>query len=254
MKQRIISGALVLLVTVLSILLNGPVFRFVLCFIGLYGSFEYIRMQREKFNYLLYFVLIATVFSLIFLNDYSTVIILSELVILLTVAVFDKDESYTDIAGVFLFSILFGYALYFMNYIENMNLWMLGYVFVISYLSDTAAYFIGSRFGRHKLIERVSPKKTIEGSAAGLIFGTLGSLLWAFIFKFFGFPPYVFIISSIVLPVVSEIGDLVFSLMKRHYGIKDFSELIPGHGGILDRLDSNIFCIIVFGVLLTILI
>ena len=141
-----------------------------------------------------------------------------------------------------------------MNYIENMNLWMLGYVFVISYLSDTAAYFIGSRFGRHKLIERVSPKKTIEGSAAGLIFGMLGSLLWAFIFKFFGFPPYVFIISSIVLPVVSEIGDLVFSLMKRHYGIKDFSELIPGHGGILDRLDSNIFCIIVFGVLLTILI
>ena len=253
MSKRIISGAIIALITVLALYYDGLIFNIVLSFIGLYSAYEYISVMKKKFNLLLYIISIISIFSLIYLNDYASDIILIELIILLSIAVFNPNENYVDMAGLLLFCILIGFALYHMNHIEHLNKWMLGYIFIISYLTDVFAYFIGMFFGKHKLNERVSPKKTIEGSIGGLLFGSICSFLWAYYFKFFGYPSYFFILSSILLPIISEIGDLVFSLIKRHYEVKDFSNLIPGHGGILDRLDSNIFCIITFGVLMNIL-
>ena len=250
MKQRVISGAIVAAVIILTLYFGGPLFYGVISLIGLYGSYEYIKAIKKDFNYLTYLILLVTIFSLIFLHQYSEIIILLELIILLTIGIFDARENYVDLAGIFLFSILFGYALYYLIQVEFLNKYMLGYLFIISTFTDVFAYFVGRKFGKHKLNERVSPKKTIEGLIGGCLFGFAGSLIWAMIFKCFGYPTYVFVITSIILPFISEIGDLAFSLIKRHYEIKDFSNLIPGHGGILDRLDSIIFCIIGFGVLI----
>ena len=254
MSKRIISGAIIAIITILALYFDGYLFSGMLAFIGLYSIYEYINVSNKFFNILLYVITALSVFGLIYFNNYSNVIITIELILLLTIAVFDKDKTYVDMAGLLLFSILIGFALYYMNHIEHLNKWMLGYIFIISYLTDVFAFFTGKFFGKHKLIERVSPKKTIEGSVGGFVFGCICSFLWAYYFKFFGYPSYLFLISSILLPIISEIGDLVFSLIKRHYEVKDFSNLIPGHGGILDRLDSIIFCIITFGVLLTIIV
>ena len=250
MKQRIVSGFFIALITVVSVYFGGILLDAVLSFVGIYGSYEFTHIQKERFSIPLYVVMLAGVFGIFLFNDYALVFMLLGLLVLLTIAIFDERESFDDITAVFLMIVLLGYALYYMRHFQQMNKYMLGYVLIVSYLTDVFAYFIGVKFGKHKLNSRVSPKKTIEGSLGGWFFGFATSLAWAAIFHFFGMKPSFFVVSSLFLPLVSEIGDLAFSLIKRHYGVKDFSNLIPGHGGILDRLDSHIFCIILFGVLI----
>ncbi len=115
--------------------------------------------------------------------------------------------------------------------------------FVFSWVTDTFAYFCGRLFGKHKLIPEVSPKKTVEGAIGGVVFGTLGVVVYGLVVaKAFGMTPNytVLAIGGLLIPVVSQIGDLVMSAIKREYGIKDFGKMLPGHGGLLDRFDSSI--------------
>ena len=129
---------------------------------------------------------------------------------------------------------------------------LLMYMLTGSIGNDIGAYFIGVFFGKHKLNERISPHKTWEGFAGGVVFSIILSLALAFICDSFGYPVlkgyidiehwYWVLLLSSVMPLVSVLGDLAFSAIKRHYQIKDFGIIIPGHGGILDRLDSIIFC------------
>ena len=250
MKQRVISGVFIALVTVVAAYFGGIILTGILSFVGIYGSYEFNKIRKDQFNVILFLIMSVSVMGIYLIHEYATVIMLLEMIVLLTIAVFDEKESFDDVATTFLMSMVLGYALYFMSSIQHENKYMFAYVLIISYLTDVFAYFIGIRFGKHKLNTRVSPKKTIEGSVGGWFFGFLTSFLWASFFHYFGKPMYVFLLASLFLPLVSEIGDLVFSLIKRHYGVKDFSNLIPGHGGILDRLDSHIFCTLLFGALL----
>ena len=118
----------------------------------------------------------------------------------------------------------------------------LGLVFIVAWICDVFAYLVGSLFGKHKLIPEVSPKKTVEGSIGGIVFAAFAYLLYGFIvdkvvdtidvnYLFLG-------IFGTLLSVVSQIGDLIASLIKREYGVKDYGKLFPGHGGVMDRFDS----------------
>lgn len=118
------------------------------------------------------------------------------------------------------------------------------------WLSDSGAYFAGVFLGKHKLCPEISPKKTVEGAIGGVIAGALLMLLTGFIFESLVFPlsdisreiNYVnILIYGFICSFISMLGDLTFSLLKRNYKIKDFGSIIPGHGGLLDRLDSVIF-------------
>ena len=116
-----------------------------------------------------------------------------------------------------------------------------------AWLSDTFAYFIGSKFGKHKLCPKISPKKSVEGAIGGIVGEIILNLLLLFVFnKFFfkgeSFLSYPFVcVLSIVLSVISMFGDLAASTIKRNFGIKDFGKILPGHGGIMDRFDSVLF-------------
>lgn len=115
--------------------------------------------------------------------------------------------------------------------------------FLGPWISDTFAYFCGRLFGRRKLIEDVSPKKTVEGSIGGILFTGLSFALYGYIItRFFDSttsPAYHFLIlAGIVVSVVSQVGDLIASLIKRKYNIKDYGNIFPGHGGVMDRFDS----------------
>jgi phosphatidate cytidylyltransferase len=121
------------------------------------------------------------------------------------------------------------------------SVWMLVYVLLIAILTDTAAYFFGIRFGRHRLAEKISPKKSVEGAVSGLVIGGGLGAVFAIAMSLFSFS-FVWVIGlSFVLSFLAQVGDLVASKFKRDHDIKDFSQLLPGHGGILDRFDSWIF-------------
>lgn len=112
-------------------------------------------------------------------------------------------------------------------------------VFITAFGTDSMAYFTGYAFGKHKLAPKISPKKTIEGSIGGI----LGSVLLCGLFGYFVIPELLLhcVIIGILGGVISQFGDLTASIFKRKMGIKDYGNLIPGHGGILDRFDSVLF-------------
>ena len=129
--------------------------------------------------------------------------------------------------------------------------------FFIASVNDTFALFIGLRFGRHKLSPEISPKKSVEGSIAGLISSVLFAMLVPWVTGMIAanhpqiaadlaaspLPPlWAFGVLGLIAGGLSQIGDLVASLVKRHCGIKDFGTIFPGHGGMLDRMDGILFC------------
>lgn len=122
------------------------------------------------------------------------------------------------------------------------------YLVAVTYSVDTGGFFGGKFFGKHKLIERISPKKTWEGFFVGWFMGFAVSMLFLFIWPIF--PAFLHIPASLLLAVTGQFGDLIFSSIKRFFQIKDFGSLLPGHGGILDRIDSLLINITVFVMIL----
>ena len=134
-------------------------------------------------------------------------------------------------------------------------------IFVIfsTFMTDTGAYFVGVFFGKTKMNERISPKKTWEGFVGGIIISFLLSSTLGLVLSAVGWPIYdtkevsfaltdrwyLILILSALIPLFATLGDFVFSSIKRYWGIKDYGKLIPGHGGVLDRLDSIIFAVII---------
>ena len=135
-----------------------------------------------------------------------------------------------------------------------------GYYFLLMFIgawgSDTFAYFGGRAFGKHKLAPEISPKKTVEGAISGVIGNVIFFLIYAFVIDHYFHPiRYMgFVVLGILLAAIGQFGDLFASCIKRHYGVKDYGTLFPGHGGVLDRFDSvmaiaDVFylCIATFG-------
>ena len=114
-------------------------------------------------------------------------------------------------------------------------------IFILTWTSDTFAYLVGRQFGKHKLFERISPKKTIEGFAGGVFFTLVAAYVLSIYFNETSLIQWLAI--AIIISVFGVLGDLIESMFKRQANVKDSSNLIPGHGGFLDRLDSIIFAI-----------
>lgn len=162
------------------------------------------------------------------------------------VAVFDNKKTVvTDAALIYMscFYIIaaFSAIVYLHDYIKLGNMIYL-LTFICAWTTDIFAYFTGRFLGKHKLIESVSPKKTVEGAIGGVVFCVIAMLVFGLVVENitgeFKANYLVLAISGIFISIVSQIGDLVMSVIKRHYGIKDYGKIFPGHGGILDRFDS----------------
>jgi phosphatidate cytidylyltransferase len=149
-------------------------------------------------------------------------------------------------------AVLFGGAVipYFLSAIVSLKLEENGryYVlipFIVAFITDGGAYFTGVFFGKHKAFPAVSPKKTIEGCVGGIMTGVAGTVLLGVILHLaaggFAVNFWALAVYGLAGGIVTEFGDLAFSLIKREFGIKDYGRLIPGHGGMLDRFDSMIF-------------
>ena len=124
----------------------------------------------------------------------------------------------------------------------NFGVFLVILVLVISWTCDTAAFAVGSLIGKHKLIPEVSPKKTVEGAIGGVVFSALLCTVYGFgldlIIENIQVNYLYLFLFGLILSVVSQLGDLIASLIKREYGVKDYGRIFPGHGGVLDRFDS----------------
>lgn len=151
------------------------------------------------------------------------------------------EDGMASIAGIF-YVIFFSYHVALIDELRtglndyHLMVWL---VFLTAFGTDIMAYFSGSFFGKHKLCPAISPKKTIEGSVGG----TLGSMVLCGLFGYFVMPDLLVhcVIIGFLGGIVSQLGDLAASIFKRKMGIKDYGNLIPGHGGIMDRFDSVLF-------------
>jgi phosphatidate cytidylyltransferase len=145
--------------------------------------------------------------------------------------------------GLFYVSIMLSY-IYQVRILEE-GAWIIWLIFIGAWGSDTCAYIVGVLFGKHKIAPKLSPKKSLEGCIGGVAGAALIGFLYATGIK--GYiaelqnPQLIFAIIGAASSVISQIGDLAASAIKRNHNIKDYGSLIPGHGGILDRFDSIIF-------------
>lgn len=149
------------------------------------------------------------------------------------------------VASFSLFYIFIGFnAILFIHDCEPGGKYLYYICFLGAWITDIFAYFCGRAFGKHKLIPDVSPKKTVEGSIGGTVFCILVMVIFGFVVE--KLVPeisanlLIFAVAGILIAVVSQIGDLSMSVIKRKYGVKDYGFIFPGHGGVLDRFDSVI--------------
>lgn len=254
------AGTIYILVILFGLL--GGRFSFLAVFGTILGSglFEFYRMVEKDtthaiskiFNILMGVVIFISVFLYLeSINIYLLpVFILTYLLILIASTIFLRRD---DILHGIIYSV-FGQVyitmplslLMFISYSPDManneyNWVPVLALFVFLWVNDTAAYFIGSLIGKHKLIEHISPKKSIEGFIAGIFFTLLASLIFSRLYP--GFTPIFWMGLSVVVALFGTLGDLFESLIKRTCNVKDAGDLIPGHGGILDRIDSLLVAI-----------
>jgi phosphatidate cytidylyltransferase len=126
-----------------------------------------------------------------------------------------------------------------LHQLKRLDPWLVFLLMAIVWLGDTAAYYVGSRIGRHKMAPVISPKKSWEGAAAGLLTSILAAAVWSF-FRLGRLDPALLGVAALTA-VAAQVGDLVESMIKRGAGVKDSGHVLPGHGGVLDRMDAMLF-------------
>lgn len=245
MKKRIIS-AIVACAIFIPLVIIGKI-PFLIGLIGLsILAFRELLTQYERNGPLPLFIKLLSYLSVVTLavceDSLIPAIGLIFLFVFISLIFIDKDEYNIDNALHLFGSIVFvGFIFYIFNYIRVSSLDEFIYIFLVAVLTDTFAYFGGMLFGKHKLIPKISPNKTIEGALIGLAFGTMFPTVYYIYMISPGSSFMIVMLISLVLSIVGQLGDLIFSSMKRYYKIKDFSKIMPGHGGVLDRLDSVSF-------------
>ena len=246
MKQRIISAILLVLICFPPLLMGGDLLKVFIGAVVLMACYEFCTIRKKRFNWLLYISMVACIALIFVMPKYILGFSLSYLIILFFFAICFEDISLDDVCSTYMMVTIFTHAILAICDIYEVNFLPMIYIMFAAFGCDVAALFTGMMFGKHKLNVRISPKKTIEGAIGGWFFGFLISFAFAYFFNFFNYPMLFILFTSLILPIVAQIGDLSFSLIKRNYGVKDFGSLIPGHGGVLDRIDSLLFCLIFF--------
>lgn len=252
--KRILSGLLGFpVVAAVLILGNKYIIDIALVIIAIISMYEYMKCVEEKFKPVKFIGYLCAIFpaflhiiSAEMISKYIAFVILSLAIILfLIVIIRDMKTNFIDISLTFFGVIYIVGCISFLSLvygIENVGKYYIWYIFIASWGCDIFAYLIGMKFGKHKF-SKISPKKSIEGCVAGTLGGVILVMLYTiFLNNVFSMNiNYIYIgIIGLILTIVGQIGDFAASSIKRYFEIKDFSNLIPGHGGMLDRIDSVI--------------
>lgn len=252
-----VKTALVLLILGLTaIYLSGWVYFAFITLILCLAANEYSQIYHKggfKPNTIL---ILSAVFGIslcryLFEFQYSDIILAASFLISMTFHTFQYERGYDQapinltltVTAIIYFGWIGSYLISIM-FLPKGQWWLLLSIAIIAF-ADSGAYFIGSRFGKHKMAPRLSPKKSWEGYFGGVIIGILGGILMGLAFHPFNSSITIIngLVLGIILSVITPIGDLGESMIKRQFKIKDSSKLFPGHGGAMDRIDTWVWAV-----------
>lgn len=255
MRQRVITAVVALLLFIPIIWVGGMAVELLGALLAVVGVYELFRMKGLT---LLSFEGILSAIGAVFLvlpkerwffflpeNTNTFTLFYFVVMILLGTSVVSKNTYTIDEAG-FPVVVSLYVGMGFQNFVNarTEGLVVLLFGLFIVWATDIGAYMFGRRFGQHKLIPAISPNKTIEGALGGIASAVVVALIYLLLFpgkEYFNYGTLVMLLLTIVFSIVGQFGDLVESAIKRHYDVKDSGNILPGHGGILDRFDSLLF-------------
>lgn len=255
MKTRTISGAIIVAIVAALLYFGGIAFNIGVAVAAILAFKELLDVRKNytiptimKIVGLICMLLLTFVnidgYSIVFGLSYETLSLVFLLLLAPTVLLHKYNYRTNEAFYLASITIFLGviFNLFIMLYNESLLLFI--YIILTACVTDVFAYVGGKLIGKHKLT-KISPGKTVEGSLTGTILSTVvGTTYYV---TLIGTTPIInVVLITIVLSVIGQVGDIFFSLIKRENEVKDFSNLIPGHGGILDRLDSIIFILIAF--------
>ena len=249
LRQRILTAVIGLPIFLAAIWFGNPWFTLVIAIIAVLASLEFYRVTIKYIKRPIIFFAVIVIFLLTLSPYYPgfitrPVILTSAIIVSLIWLLFlrEKDRAFLDWAFVVAGILYIGWMLSYwsdLSHIETGREFILWSILIVM-SNDTSAFFIGRSWGKHYLAPSISPKKTWEGAIGGSIISIIISVIFGIVLSL----PLAYwhlILFGLGISILAQLGDLVESLLKRNAGIKDSSKLIPGHGGILDRLDSFIF-------------
>lgn len=253
MKERIVTGVIAGIVFILLIVIGRMPFTLAVIILATIALFELLKMKKIAplsiigllSLLFMWIILIPNQwFELNILSDFiRTDLLLALIILLLAFTVFSKNQiSFDEVGFVILSASYVGIGFHFLietRLLEH-GLALLFFILFLIWATDTGAYFTGKAFGKRKLWPEISPNKTVEGSIGGILCALVIGFIFHYFIPIFDTLTHVVII-IVVVSVVGQLGDLVESALKRHYSVKDSGNILPGHGGILDRFDSLIF-------------
>ena len=255
MKERVITGICLLAVVLPLIYLGGYWFAGLILTATTIAAWEMVNMH-ENLNktpvWMKGLSIIATVIVIFIPGILLTVKVVAGYVLLLILLGIILKEVNDKVIKFHAFTLIYiGFAFRALLEIRESSLTLFFFLIAIVILTDSMAYFAGRFFGKHKLAPKISPKKTIEGASGGWLAGIGFAVAFGLANDLFT-ETWVLLVLAVCLPILSQIGDLVASALKRKHDIKDFGKIFPGHGGVMDRVDSQMLAALLIYIILQI--
>ncbi len=261
MKKRILSAIIMAIILIPILIIGNKIFALTMGFIGVLAFKELINLKEShsKIPDLLFFLGLINLLLIIFSGLDGIIIPLNLeyknlafcILCMFLPCLFSKNKNYSTHTAFYLIGCIIFLGVVFNSFIllRNFDIWRLIYIILIVTMTDIFALVIGKLIGKHKCAPNISPGKTWEGSVGGTFVGTIvPTIFYINIINQNNLIKIIFI--TLILSIIGQLGDLFFSKIKRENKIKDFGNLIPGHGGVLDRIDSLIFVLLTYIILI----
>lgn len=252
MKQRIITAVIGAALFIPIVWLGGIPFTLLVYAMAAIGLFEILRMKGHTIFSVHGAIALLALFIVILPNEWATTLFettgytkielaLIAVLILLTYTVVVKNRfTFEDAAFSFMGVLYIGIGFFYFIETRMDGIQYVIYALLVIWTTDSGAYFIGKKFGKKKLWPDISPNKTIEGFVGGIVTAIIFAVIFQWIYPITSSYTMLIIVTTLA-SVFGQMGDLVESALKRHFNVKDSGNILPGHGGVLDRFDSLLF-------------
>ena len=253
MKTRIITGVIAAALFIPFVVYGNVPFTILVYALATVGFYELLKMKKMQLFSVPGMFGLVTVYALLMPKGWEESVqeaisyskfelLFIGVILLLVYSVIVKNRfTFDDVAFVVLGSLYIGIGFHYLIVTRGAGLEYIIFALLVVWVTDSGAYFTGRKFGKNKLWPEISPNKTIEGFVGGIVLAVIGAIIMQFIAPFEHISLGLLIFITIVASMFGQMGDLVESAIKRHYGVKDSGNILPGHGGILDRFDSLLF-------------